>query len=397
MLDYLLDEKEEVINGVSKRSIIGTLTSKTQELIILPTEKCNFRCTYCYEDFLLGKMKPEVREGIKNLISERAEELENLSVDFFGGEPLLAVDVIQEILSHAKKESIENNFVLSSGMTTNGYLLTPELLSWLVQHNCQDFQITLDGDREAHNTTRLRADKEGTFDVIWENLLAARDVEGEFDIMLRLHLNNDNFDSLVSLCHKIKKELSPSRHFKTHFHDVRDLGGEGGSSVVAVNEDEYNSRIIKLNAILQGGDEMIVTAAPALGRGAESAMVDIANVIKQSKEGDQRNDSAAQETESNSSKGEPYICYASKPNSVLIRSDGRLGKCTVALTAETDSINTIGHIDKSGQLFIDSEKLAPWIRGLESLDLRDLGCPWGGMHKHLNNIKREDELDVVVI
>jgi sulfatase maturation enzyme AslB (radical SAM superfamily) len=62
-------------------------------LIILPTEACNFRCTYCYETFEHKKMKKEVVNGIKALIGRRGPELNKLEIAWFGGEPLLAFDV----------------------------------------------------------------------------------------------------------------------------------------------------------------------------------------------------------------------------------------------------------------------------------------------------------------
>lgn len=32
-----------------------TIMNRNLRLIIMPTEQCNFRCRYCYEDFKLGK------------------------------------------------------------------------------------------------------------------------------------------------------------------------------------------------------------------------------------------------------------------------------------------------------------------------------------------------------
>ena len=59
------------------------------QLILLPTEQCNFRCTYCYEDFAIGRMTPEVVSGVKNLIDRRADGLSHLQLSWFGGEPTL--------------------------------------------------------------------------------------------------------------------------------------------------------------------------------------------------------------------------------------------------------------------------------------------------------------------
>lgn len=78
-------------------------------LIILPTEKCNFRCTYCYEDFENKRIDKKVVDGIKNLLSNRSNNLKILNIELFGGEPLLTKDIFFDILSHAK--NLEKNTI----------------------------------------------------------------------------------------------------------------------------------------------------------------------------------------------------------------------------------------------------------------------------------------------
>lgn len=56
-------------NWFSDAQIAATLSRKVQQLIILPTERCNFRCSYCYEDFMIGKMKEPVVAGLERLWS----------------------------------------------------------------------------------------------------------------------------------------------------------------------------------------------------------------------------------------------------------------------------------------------------------------------------------------
>ncbi|MFM6074868.1 MAG: radical SAM protein, partial [Dolichospermum sp.] len=77
------------------------ISDKAFELIILPTEQCNFRCIYCYEDFSIGRMKPEVISGIKALLDKRSSKLNFLNLSWFGGEPLVAKDIVLDISEYA--------------------------------------------------------------------------------------------------------------------------------------------------------------------------------------------------------------------------------------------------------------------------------------------------------
>ncbi|TOB11935.1 radical SAM protein, partial [Vibrio parahaemolyticus] len=73
--------------------IAESLSPRGLQLIIFPTEKCNFRCTYCYEKFEVGRMSNELIQGIKKFLEVRIPELDRLVISWFGGEPLLAKEV----------------------------------------------------------------------------------------------------------------------------------------------------------------------------------------------------------------------------------------------------------------------------------------------------------------
>jgi uncharacterized protein len=108
---------------ISQSEQLRHFRSNHLNLIILPTEACNFRCTYCYETFENRKMPRPVVTGIKSLIDRRGTDLDELEISWFGGEPLLALDVITEISKHALHVAKTEGFTFRSGMTTNGYFL----------------------------------------------------------------------------------------------------------------------------------------------------------------------------------------------------------------------------------------------------------------------------------
>ena len=154
---------------------ISNLLNRQLELTILPTEKCNLDCIYCYEDFKIGKMDAKYVEAIKKLINIRAPELEKLTIQWFGGEPLLGYSIIMDIMHHVNElQNLYSRIKLISTITTNAYLLSPNKLSELVSLGVNEYQITFDGDKTEHDKLRIRrGDMGGSFDNIWNNIVSA--------------------------------------------------------------------------------------------------------------------------------------------------------------------------------------------------------------------------------
>jgi uncharacterized protein len=69
------------------------------------------------------------------------------------------------------------------------------------------------------------------------------------------------------------------------------------------------------------------------------------------------------------------VCYASRANSFLVRADGTLAKCTVALSHPQ---NRVGRLLEDGTVELDAEKMQGWMRGLWSEDGDELRCPMVG-------------------
>jgi uncharacterized protein len=341
-----------VPKGVSAAQWASCFSSGIQEVIILPTEHCNFRCTYCYEDFKIGRMPDRVQRGIENLLSMRAPKLHLLRFSWFGGEPLLAWDIILRLSRHAFSLSQQHGFRLSGGLTTNGYLLSKDLAAELISLKQDRFQISIDGWQEGHDQTRRMANGQTTFDSIWANLLTLRSLQEQFEVALRLHLTSSNTASMKELCIALAREFGSDSRFSMNFQDVRDLGGTGGPRVIPQTTQEVRKQVDYLTRVLIANNhdttERISNNFDTVGESAGSRSAD---------------DIRREET---------YICYASKPNSILIRANGRLGKCTVMFD---NPANDIGEILEDGTLAIDNPRLRRWFHGLESMDLDALACP----------------------
>ncbi len=355
------------MNGLDNLRL--ALHPRVLELIIFPTEKCNFRCTYCYEDFELGKMKRPVIEGIKNLINARIERntLEALTLSWFGGEPTLAADVVLELSGYGRSLLEAGRLrQFSGGLTTNGYLLRETLLRQLVACRQTSYQISLDGYGDGHDQTRKYASGKGTFDVIWANLLAAQKTDLQFEILLRLHQTDSNGDSMQQLVDAIEQNFSGDTRFSVFFKSIENLGGANAASIKKVDVDRVGTRVRKLSAQLRerGFRVTAVLDGPESSRGDSD---DVPDAVNDSSFGPP----SGNETLAPKGYG-GYICYAAKPNSLIIRSDGRVGKCTVMLN---DDRNMVGRLHPDGSLSLDDARLKLWMRGFSSFDPIEMGCP----------------------
>jgi len=313
-------------NGVG-----ACVSNRHLHLIVMPTEGCNFRCTYCYESFQQGRMSRGIERGIRSLLTRRASGLDNLRLSWFGGEPLLARDIVMRIQAHAKRlATVSPGMMMSADMTTNGYLLSRSLLAKLAHLGIRSYQITLDGMKDDHDRMRLRADGRATFDRIWSNILASRDVEESFEISIRLHVDRTNIGRIPLFLREYEREFKDDPRYSLLIRPLSRLGGVGDSRVKSVSRRDKE----RLAAILEKRGQRLVDP------------------------GDRR--------------GSMGICYAAKGNSFVVRADGRLNKCTVALEAEE---NQIGRLQADGSVDIDGGKAAYWLRGLWTGEDAVLACP----------------------
>jgi uncharacterized protein len=352
-------------NGFTRAQIGAAISPRIQELIILPTEKCNFRCTYCYEDFKLGRMSESVQRSIELFLARRIPEIDMLSLAWFGGEPLVAKDVVLRIARYAKSLCDEHGVTLDGSMTTNGYLIDDRILDVLFASDHRFFQITLDGWRESHDAVRKRVDGKGTFDRIWESLHCLSARHEYFEVAIRVHVRRENIASSEELMRSLKASFGGDSRFRVDFQHLRDLGGEGGKTINdPISISELGKISARLRRILVGNlpdEPTSCTQDSAIPKG---------NGIDVSFRGESFGSRVSDQEDV------PYICYAARPNSLLIRADGRIGKCTVALSSDS---NDVGRLLDDGTIEINNQRLRRWIRGIDGFDPSSLSCPMVGI------------------
>jgi uncharacterized protein len=118
---------------------------------------CNLSCVYCYgvdgEYGTKGKMKEEVAFQSVDFLIKESQGLKNISIGFFGGEPLLNFSLMQKVVIYAREASKKAGKTVSFSITTNGTKFNDEINTYL---NANNFSVivSFDGDEEAQNKNR---------------------------------------------------------------------------------------------------------------------------------------------------------------------------------------------------------------------------------------------------
>ena len=98
---------------------------------------CNLRCRYCFAstgDFGTGHrmtMDFETAKKAIDFVVERSGKRRNIEIDFFGGEPLMAMDTVRRTVEYARSLEEKHDKCFRFTITTNGMLLNEENMEYI--------------------------------------------------------------------------------------------------------------------------------------------------------------------------------------------------------------------------------------------------------------------------
>jgi uncharacterized protein len=170
------DETERFLNYLLSRNIVRNRDWPSLYNPVMPsplhfpsfisihvTESCNFKCSYCYADAPSSgkKMKKETALAIIDKVF-RDFTRQDITIEFHGGEPLLARDVVkaacERIRSHKAAMPGRECRVL---LQTNGSLITEEDCAFFNDHDIS-VGVSMDGPPGIHDAHRIYRDGRGT-------------------------------------------------------------------------------------------------------------------------------------------------------------------------------------------------------------------------------------------
>lgn len=128
---------------------------------------------------------------IEDYMSSYSEE--DIVVDFHGGEPLLQFDKIRYTIDELNKIFIGR---INYGITTNGTIISDNILDFLVKNFYYSLSISIDGSKEVHDRNRRLKNGNGSYEIVIKN--AKKILERRDDVRARMTVNTETVNSLFS-------------------------------------------------------------------------------------------------------------------------------------------------------------------------------------------------------
>ena len=167
---------------------------------------CNLRCRYCFAstgDFGTGHrmtMDVETAKAAIDFVIARSGSRRNIEVDFFGGEPLMAMDTVKATVEYARSLEEKAGKRFRFTITTNGVLLDDENIEYINQE-MSNAVLSLDGRPEVNDHMRMTVSGKGSYEIILPKFKKLVEGRGDKDFYLRGTFTRENLDFAADVLH----------------------------------------------------------------------------------------------------------------------------------------------------------------------------------------------------
>jgi len=202
-----LSEAKAELDELKKLGLIDAPAPKVDNLILGDEVKsiclhlshdCNLRCKYCFagQGAYHGErmnMPIEVAKAAVDFLIEKSGNRHTLEIDFFGGEPLMNMQVMKDTVNYIEEQCKIHNKKFKLTTTTNGILLSKEISDYL-NEKMDNVVMSVDGRKSVHDNARPTPNGKGSFDLIIDKFKYFRSIRGNKDYFIRGTFTHDNLD-----------------------------------------------------------------------------------------------------------------------------------------------------------------------------------------------------------
>jgi len=233
--------KFDVKYPYSEDEFNSMFSSRIKSMTLALTEQCNLRCQYCGympkyldDNHLLKEIPKDVAFKAIDILMKNSHESELCHLSFYGGEPLLRLNLIKECI-----EYISNKYPFRKptyNITTNAVLLDDKVADFLIENDIK-INISFDGPNNYQNKYRVDGKGKGSYEKVFQNVQALYRKDPKFfrenvtyNVVMFNGASNDLFESIDNLW---KSDVNMIDLFPTeYFMNSRDKSDEVNKSEI---------------------------------------------------------------------------------------------------------------------------------------------------------------------
>lgn len=243
---FLVDDEIDEVEALEREHRLAKLSKKKLTLTVLTTENCNFSCFYCFENKKESFLSIDDVRALKTFVLKHLDEVEEVYVCWFGGEPLLNVGVIDDLSEFLIGLCNDKGLKYSAVMITNGSLINDFVVRMLQRCSISTLQITLDGCAETHDKRRCFKSGSPTFDIILNNIKLLSD--SGIKVSCRINIDKTVFDSVKRLL-RLLGSLN-LKNFSVSFGQLLPLGNDDRWPLdICYSQEEFSDAVDSLEDV----------------------------------------------------------------------------------------------------------------------------------------------------
>ena len=216
-----LEEKENLLlNNILKYETefkqINAISDRYVYYIVL-SYACNLNCTYCFQKqrvIIKGKDDINILDIIDRIILSHSEQ-ESIILTFYGGESLLQENftMIKKIVNKYIEKNIKFR-IITNGVNLS--LFKNKLFETFLKIN--RYIITIDGDKEIHNSRRRTMSEKGSFDRIISGIKEL--VKYRMNVTIRINIDKGNYQNITKVIKYIQRLDKTEKYIQIDIHPV---------------------------------------------------------------------------------------------------------------------------------------------------------------------------------
>lgn len=189
-------------------------------IFFTPSRVCDLKCNYCIQSNLFECdsnlcISEEIIDKYFNWLQKRLMEwrVEEVRIVFYGGEPLTTdLNIFEYLINKFNELSIKPKY----RMITNGYSIDKHknMLEYI-----DEIKVTIDGDKNSHDSRRVTKGGAGTYDKIINNISYFLGMSANKKVTIRMNIDKSSRNSALDNA-KILANTFPTNQIDFQFSPV---------------------------------------------------------------------------------------------------------------------------------------------------------------------------------